>query len=412
MVNGTASGIDDMLRPDAAPVFLARSGESWRDPFPMYADLRDHDPVHHVERGDFWVLTRFADVFAAARDHERFSSAEGLTFTYGERKRIGLDITAPLVMLDPPEHTGFRRLVSRAMTPRRIAPLEQRIRDFVCERLDALDGEDEFDVVAGLAGPLANMVVAHFLGVPERDREQFAVWTEAIVSANANGDPLAAGARLTELLTYFSDLLQWRRAAPGDDLLSLLLDRGADGSEVPLEQILGFAFTMVAGGNDTVMAMVAGSLALLAGHPDQRATLSESPTIEAAPIEELFRFVCPVQGLARTTTTDIEFDGITIPAGKKVLLAYASANRDPREFGPDADDLRLDRDVKRMLAFGSGAHHCLGAATARLEVRVALEELLGRYPEFEVDAERGQFAKGNYVRRYASLPLRLGRRVA
>lgn len=221
MVNGTVSGVTDTLGPDTVPAFSARSGATWRDPYPMYAALRDVDPVHHVARGDFWVLTRFTDVFAAARDHERFSSAEGLTFSYGERKRIGLGTTAPLVMLDPPEHTGFRRLVSRAMTPRRVASLEERIRDFVRGRLDAWDGVDEVDIVSGLAGPLANMVVAHFLGVPERDRRQFAVWTEAIVEANANGDPLAAGARLTELLTYFSDLLQWRRIAPGDDLLSM-----------------------------------------------------------------------------------------------------------------------------------------------------------------------------------------------
>ena len=278
------------------------------------------------------------------------------------------------------------------------------------DRLDTWDARDEVDVVAELAGPLANMVVAHFLGVPERDRRQFADWTEAIVEANADGDPLAAGARLSELLTYFADLLTWRLADPGDDLLSMLLEPELGVPEIPLEQILGFAFTMVAGGNDTVMSMVAGSAELLAAYPDQRATLTRSPTLDPAPLEELFRMVCPVQGLARTATVDVEIDGITVPVGRKVLLAYGSANRDPREFGPGADELRLGREVKRMLSFGSGAHHCLGAAAARLEVRIALEELLGRYPDFAVDPERGEFAAGSYVRRYARLPLRPGRR--
>lgn len=410
MVDGGGTGDHGTLIDAEVPAFTLRSGSTWRDPFPMYASLRDRDPVHHVERGDFWVLTRFADVFAAARDPQRFSSAQGLTVTYGERERIGLDTTAPLVMLDPPDHTAFRRLVSRTMTPRRVAPLEDRIRAFVRARLDDWDARDEVDLVLELAGPLANMVVAHFLGVPEGDRPQFGVWTEAIVEANANGDPLAAGARLAELLTYFAELLAWRRTEPGDDLLSMLLSPEPGSAEVPLEQILGFAFTMVAGGNDTVMSMIAGSAALLAAHPDQRALLSATPTIDPALLEELFRMVTPVQGLARTTTVDVEIDGVTVPAGRKVLLAYGSANRDPREFGPDAEDLRLDRAVKRMLSFGSGAHHCLGAAAARLEVRIALEELLGRFPEFTVDVERAEFAAGNYVRRYARLPLQPGRR--
>lgn len=396
----------------ATPVYGLRSGATWRDPYPMYAALRTHDPVHRVARGDYWVLTRFADVFAAARDHDRFSSADGLTVTYGERERIGLDVAAPLVMLDPPDHTAFRRLVARAMTPRRVAPLASTIRAFIVERLDRWPELDAVDLVADLAKPLANMVVAHFLGVPESDRSHFATWTEAIVEANADGDPLAAGASLAELLGYFDDLINRRRQQPGDDLLSLLLADRDDGTVVPLEQILGFAFTMVAGGNDTVMGMIAGSAVLLAAHPDQRAVLAAMPTLDPAPIEELFRLVCPVQGLARTTTEDVTIDEVTIPVGRKVLLVYASANRDHREFGGDADTLRLDRDVRRMLTFGSGAHHCLGAAAARLEVRLALEELLARYPEFEVDEEQAVFADGNYVRRYARLPFRPGRRRA
>ena len=186
-------------------IFQARSGETWRDPFGMYRALRDHDPVHHVEDGDYWVLSRFSDVFDAARDPATFSSAQGLTFTYGEREKIGLDTAAPLVMLDPPEHTAFRRLVSHAFTPRHVSALEPLIRQFVVERLEQVPDQDEIDIVALLFKPLPSMVVAHFLGVPEADRARFDRWTDAVVAANAEGDVLHATCR-TLVLRFVDDV--------------------------------------------------------------------------------------------------------------------------------------------------------------------------------------------------------------
>ena len=177
-----------------------------------------------------------------------------------------------------------------------------------------------------------------------------------------------------------------------------------------LARVLGFAFTMVAGGNDTVAGLIAGGAQLLAAHPDQRTRLAAGPDGWPAAVEELLRLTSPVQGLARTTTRAVDVRGTVIPAGRKVLLAYGSANRDPREFGPDADDLRIDRDVRRTMAFSSGAHHCLGAAAARLQGRVALARLTERFPDFAVDDGAATFAAGNYVRRYDSLPLHTGRR--
>lgn len=393
----------------AAPVaFEPRSGETWRDPFPMYAALRDHDPVHHVARGDHWVLSRFEDVFDAARDTATFSSAEGLTTTYGEREAIGLDAAAPIVMLDPPEHTAFRRLVGRALTPRHVLAIEPLVRSFVVERLERLRALGEADVVAELFKPLPSLVVAHYLGVPEEDRARFDGWTEAIVEANAHGDPLAAGQALGELLGYFSALMDRRRVEPGDDLLSALVQAQGHETEVDDLQILGFAFTMVAGGNDTATSLLAGAADLLTRHPDQRRLLLDRPDLIPGAVEELLRLVCPVQGLARTTTREVEIRGVTIPAGRKVLLLYGSANRDPREFGPDAEALDVTRAIPRMLSFSYGAHHCLGAAAARLQGRVVLEELLTRCPEFSVDGDAGAFAAGNYVRRYRSLPFRVG----
>ena len=213
------SGIDQ----SPGVTYEARSGETWRDPYPMYAALRDHDPVHHVADGDHWVLSRFDDVFDAARDTTTYSSAQGLTTTYGEREKIGLDVAAPIVMLDPPEHTAFRRLVGRALTPRHVQAIEPLVRAFVVGRLDRLRELGEADVVAELFKPLPSLVVAHYLGVPEADRSHFDGWTEAIVEANAHGDPFAAGQALADLLGYFSALMERRRVDPGDDLLSALV---------------------------------------------------------------------------------------------------------------------------------------------------------------------------------------------
>lgn len=385
------------------------SGPTWRDPFPMYAALRDRDPVHHVEKGDYWVLSRFADVFAAARDPATFSSAQGLTFTYGERDAIGLAEAAPLVMLDPPEHTAFRRLVGRGFTPRAVAIIEPEVRAFAAERIERLCDLGEADVVAELFAPLPSMVVAHYLGVPAADRTLFAGWTEAIVAANALGDPLVAADAVGGLFDYFSRLVERRRAQPGDDTISDLV-AAADADAVPVLQVLGFAFTMVAGGNDTTTGLLGGTAELLTARHDQRRLLLDRPSLVADAVDELLRLTSPVQGLARTAVTDVTIGGTAIPAGRRVMLLYASANRDPREFGPDAAELDVTRRPRQILSFGSGAHHCLGAAAARLQGRVVLEELLARCPDFHVDAARGEFAPGSFVRRYRTLPFTAGGR--
>lgn len=390
--------------------FIPCSGEAWRAPWSMYAALRDHDPVHHVEAGDYWVLSRFADVFSAAVDTATFSSAQGLTFHYGELDAAGLEEIRPMVMLDPPEHTAFRRLVSRGFTPRRVEGLEPVVRAFVAERLERLRDAGGGDIVAELFKPLPSMVVAHYLGVPEADRGRFDGWTDAIVAANAAGDLGSVPHAVGDLFGYFSELIERRRREPGDDAVSDLVRAMEAGEGITALRVLGFAFTMVAGGNDTTTGMLGGSAELLAAHPDQRALLLEEPDLLRDSVEELLRLTSPVQGLARTTTRAVRVDGVEIPAGRKVLLLYASANRDPREFGDDADALRVRRRVRQIMAFSHGAHHCLGAAVARLVARVTLEELLDRCPGFDVDAAGGEFASGNYVRRYRSLPFDPGPR--
>lgn len=391
-------------------LFTVRSGETWRSPWAAYASLRETDPVH--DTGEFWVLSRFADVYDAARDTATYSSARGLTLTDGEAELALVADFAPMVMLDPPDHTAFRRMVSRGFTPRQVTELEPQLRDFVRARLEVVREAGETDIVRDLLKPLPSMVVAHYLGVPDEDRPRFDVWTDAIVAGTSAGDPLASAGAAAEMFDYFTHLVERRRRDPGEDTVSQLVAAGdAAGDAVggpddgaSLLQVLGFAFTMVAGGNDTTTGLLGVALELLTEHPDQRRRLVDDLSLVPDAVEELLRLASPVQGLARTTTRDVELHGRRVPAGARVLLLYAAANRDPREFGADAEQLDVARAPRRILTFGHGAHHCLGAAAARLAARVVLEELLTELPDFAVDAAAGTFAEGHYVRRYATLP--------
>jgi hypothetical protein len=385
-----------------APTFQLRSGETWRNPFDMYAALRDRDPVHHVVGGDFYVLTRFADVWAAACDPATYSSAKGLTVTSGKVEATALGDATPMVFLDPPEHTKFRMLVTKKLTPRKVSTIEPAVRHFVVERLDRLRAMGSADIVAELFKPLPSFVVAHYLGVPPGDRVLFDRWTEAIVQAAATDNPTAAGDRFSDLLSYFAKLVARRRTDPGDDIVSDLTRLGED--NVTTARILGFAFTMVTGGNDTITGMLSGSACLLTEHPDQRARLIARPERIPNAVEDLLRLTSPVQNLARTATREVRLHDVTIPQGKKVLLGYAAANRDDREFGPTAEALDVERKIDKILALSYGTHYCIGAAAARLQARVVLEELLARCPDFRVDVEAGIYAPGVYVRRHLSLP--------
>ena len=389
------------------PRYLMRGGELWRSPWEDYRALRDDDPVHrdhHPAFGEFWVLSRFGHVLDAARDTATFSSAAGLTLD-PDAMDMFEGRAAPIVMMDPPDHTALRRLVSVPMTPRRVASIADDVTGFVDAHLDQLAAAgDEVDIIERLFKPLPSFLVAHYLGVPQEDRRRFDGWTNAIVAANASGSVADAPAAALELFDYASTLVERRRHDPGDDLVSELVQSGDERASV--EWIVGFVFTMVTGGNDTTTGLLGGAAELLTDRRDQRALLIEDPALIAPAVEELLRLTTPVQNLARTTTTDVAIDGTTIPADRKVLLLYGAANRDERVFGPDADDLDVTRRPDRILTFGYGAHHCLGAAVARLAARITLERLLDRFPSFVVDGSRGRFAPGMFVRRYEYLPFR------
>jgi cytochrome P450 len=348
------------------------------------------------------VLTRFQHVLEAVKDTTTFSSAKGLTF---QNELEQIDLPPTIVMMDPPYHTRYRRLVDSGFTPRRTAELEPALRRFVVDRIETLKKAGQGDFVKAIARSVPSWVVAHYLGVPEEDRYRFEGWTHAFVQANASGHGTEAGAALRDLNTYFSRLIERRRREPREDLVSILLRADEAGDEIGINGILGYAFVMIAGGNDTTTGLLTGAAELLTQNPIERRRLLVAPLLIPNAVEEFLRLTTPVQGLCRVATRDVTIDGgPTIKAGDRVLLCYAAANRDPREFGPDADELDVERHIVRHLAFSHGAHFCLGAAAARLQARVVLEELLARCPRFAVDSEAGVFADGSFTRRFETLP--------
>jgi cytochrome P450 len=410
--------MSSVLSQDASPRFELATSATWADPWPMYRALRELDPVHHVVPAnpahDYYVLSRHADVFAAARDHQTFSSAHGLTVNYGELEMIGLADNPPMVMQDPPAHTEFRKLVSRGFTPRQVEAVEPTVREFVIERVERIRTNGGGDIVTELFKPLPSMVVAHYLGVPETDRDQFDHWTDAIVAANTveggmGGALETLGDALGEMMAYFTGLIERRRADPGDDTVSHLVAAGvgADGDVAGVLSILAFAFTMVTGGNDTTTGMLGGSVQLLHQRPDQRRLMGDDPRLIGESVDELLRLTSPVQMLGRTVTRDVTIGDTTIPQGRRVMLLYGSGNRDERQFGADAGELDVTRSPRNIVVFSHGAHHCLGAAAARMQARVTLEELLTRIPDFEVDEDGILWAEGSYVRRPLSVPFRV-----
>ncbi|RDI61382.1 cytochrome P450 [Nocardia pseudobrasiliensis] len=402
--------LDEMSR---AARFELRSGESWRDPWPMYSALRDHDPVHHVsppgrDGEDYYVLSRYTDVYEAVRDPETFSSAQGLTVDYNNLSEIGLGENRPFVFTDPPDHTEFRRRVAKGFTPRQVAEIRPAVTDFIVHRIEQLRAAGGGDISMALFKPLPTMVVAHYLGVPEPDRPKFDEWSEAIVAASATGGVQHAQDAVGELMGYFTTMIERRRVEPTDDTISHLVTSGlgADGDTGGILRILGFAFTMITGGNDTTTGNLGGAVQLLTRYPEQRRRLLDDPELIPGAVDEFLRLTSPVQGLARTTTRDVNIAGVTIPAGRRVLLLYASANHDERRFGSDAGELDVTRNPRNILTFGNGNHHCLGAAAARMQATIALRELLSRCPDFSVDLDGVRYAEGSYVRWPVSVPFR------
>jgi cytochrome P450 len=379
------------------------------DPYPAYRELQDCYPVHRHDDPPFWALSRFSDIWSAVRDEQTFSSAQGLTFHPDEIGALGLAPT--IVMLDPPRHAQLRALIGKAFTPRRVTDLEPVIRRFVRDRIgvmrtDAADGV-RVDLHRDFSSPLPTFVLAELLAVPEADRLRFDPWVAALTTFQDAGFALAgltAPDAVGEMFEYFSALITDRRSDPGDDLISALCHATVDGDTLSDWDVLGFCFVIVAGGNDTTGNLISHGLQALDAHPAQRELLLAEPALIPNALLEFLRFEGSVQGLARTTTRPVVLHGVEIPAGEKVLMLYGAANRDPREFGPTADQLDVTREIPRHLGFATGVHFCIGSHLARLQGRVAFEELLSAFPRIGVDTDRGVRLKSAFTRGWVSLP--------
>jgi cytochrome P450 len=382
------------------------------DPYPFYERLRDEHPVYYNRRLDFYVLSRYDDIFHALRKPQLFSSAQGLTPAKDEISRLGIPPT--FLMMDPPDHTRLRRLITKAFTPDTVKELEPTIRQFVVEHVEAMkqksaDGE-EVDLIQAIASPLPTMVVANILGVPPEDREKFDPWSDAITSASADFalDLQQAIGAVQGLVTYFSAMCRARRAHPTDDMISKLTQAEIEGDRLTDWDILGFCFVMIAGGNDTTTNLIGSSMKWLDQYPDQRRAMIQNPSLIPNAIEELLRIDSVVQGLCRTTTEAVDLHGVTIPGGSKVHNLYASGNRDPRHWGDNADELDIRREIDRHLSFAQGPHFCIGAHVARMMARVYFEEMGSRIGEsFEIDWDGAERRHSAFTRGFTKIPIHI-----
>jgi cytochrome P450 len=376
------------------------------DPYPTYARLREEAPLYRNEEMGFWAISRHADVSAAFRDHERFSSINGVSLdpsAWGPAAHRTMSFLA----LDPPDHTRMRTLVSAGFTPRRVRELSGDVLRLTRRHLEpALDG-GRFDMVMDFAGRLPMDVISEMMGVPEADRDEVRRLADVVVhrEEGLNDIPPAGMAAALTLVGYYEDLVAERRRKPGTDLTSALLSVEAeDGDRLDEQEIIAFLFLMVVAGNETTTKLLANALYWGGRNPAQLAKPFADPDRVTDWVEETLRYDTSSQMLARTVAFDTELYGTKLRAGDRLLLLAGSANRDPRAFtDPDAYD--LDRDTARLISFGGGRHFCLGANLARLEARIALTEFVRQVRSYEIDEDRTERVHSVNVRGFARLPI-------
>lgn len=388
------------------------------DPYPVWRRLRDEAPVYHNEKLDFWALSRYDDVLRGLLDHETFVSSHGIMLEVMTGEPCGIPM---MIMMDPPKHTRHRKLVARAFTPRRIAGLEAKITALANELLDTVEGEEEFDYVESFAGLLPPTVILELVGYPDGHAREFKERTDRSFHV-VEGTTTTVGQPQRHILnekgeinnTAFAmipELMEARRKDPQDDLLTVLVHSDLeeeDGStrELTIEEVVAFMQMISSAGTETVARLLGFAMVTLQRFPDQRQLLLDDPSLIGNAVEELLRFEAPSPTQTRWVARDVEYHGVTIPAGSKMSLLNGAADRDERHF-PDPDVFDVRRDIDRHLALGYGAHYCIGAALARLETRVALAETLKRYPTWEIDESRLEFVHTATVRGYASVPMRV-----
>ena len=383
------------------------------DPYPTFHRLRDEAPLYYNQEHDFYALSRFEDVEACERDNTTYLSGKGSVLEAIQAViQLGVEIPPGIILFeDPPAHTAHRGLLSRVFTPRRMSAIEPQVRAFCAASLDPLVGSGGFDFIADLAAEMPMRTIGMLLGIPEEDQVAIRDRIDESMRLDEEGnrsDGAIEGSALDG--SGFADYIDWRSEHPSDDLMTDLLnaefeDETGTTRQLSRQEILNYVGLLAAAGNETTTRLIGWSGKVLAEHPDQRAELVGDGTLIPNAIEELLRYESPSPVQARYVAADVEHYGRTVPAGSIMLALTASANRDERRF-PEPDRFDIHRDIGHHVAFGYGIHFCLGAALARLEGRVALDEVLRRFPTWEVDWENAVQAHTSTVRGWEKLPVR------
>ena len=379
------------------------------DPHPVWRRMREEAPLYRNEKYDFWALSRFDDVEAGLLDWQTYSSARGSVL---ELIKSGIEVPPGIVLFeDPPIHDVHRSLLSRMFTPRRIAALEPQIRAFCARSLDPLVGSGGFDFIQDLGAQMPMRVIGMLLGIPEEDQQEIRDQIDRGLALEEGRMPERLGGSSGDDMSRFSEYIAWRRTHPAEDLMTELLratfvDEKGVARNLEDQELLRYIGLLAGAGNETTTRLIGWTGYLLDRFPEQRRLVVSDRSLVRSAIEEILRFEAPSPVQARTVMRDVEHHGATVPEGSVMLLLNGSANRDERRF-PDPDRLDVRRRIDHHLSFGYGIHFCMGAALARLEGQVALEEVLDRWPEWQVDHEHAKRAHTSTVRGWDRLPVRV-----
>jgi len=378
------------------------------DPYPVWKRLREEQPLYYNERYDFYALSRFEDVEPAFVDWKTFSSAKG---TLLELIKSGMEIPpGSIIFEDPPGHDLHRGLLSRVFTPKKMNAIEPKVREFCAQSLDPLVGSGGFDFIKDLGSQMPMRTIGMLLGIPEQDQEVLRDRIDEGLKLDEGVMPDVEGFEMDiDQSTAFGEYIDWRAEHPSDDLMTELLqgeftDEDGVSRRLGREEVLNFINLLAAAGNETTTRLIGWTGKVLAENPDQLRELAADRSLVRNAIEELLRYEPPSPVNARYVTTDVELRGQVVPAGATIILLNASANRDDRKF-PDGDRFDIHRKIDHHLSFGYGTHFCLGAALARLEGRVALDEVLQRFPSWEIDWDNAVQARTSTVRGWERLPV-------
>ncbi|MEU7812953.1 cytochrome P450 [Pseudonocardia sp. NPDC049154] len=382
-------------------------GPFWSDPYPAYADLRADEPVRRLDLpdGPMWIIARYEDARAAFVD-ARFSKDWRYTLPADQRAAMPAAPTPMMLLMDPPDHTRLRKLVSRSFTARRMSELRPRVQEIADDLLAALPADGTVDVMAEYAFLLPVRVICELLGVPAEDRDDFGRWSSTMIDESPQDEKFAASQKLSE---YLAGLIDRKRTQPDDALLSALTQvSDEDGDALSQEELVAMAMLLLIAGHETTVNLIGNGVLGLLTHPEQREILADKPELWPNAVEEFLRWDSPVTNApVRFAAEDVEVAGTTIPEGAVVMLGIAAANRDDARF-TDAARLDVTRDDRGHLAFGYGLHHCLGAPLARIEGEVALRSLLTARPELDLAADDLTHRRSTLIRGLTELPVRLG----